>query len=71
MRAIFLATLFVILIGGCASSPLRADHAESEWRVVPLATPAFPDRAALLLNTKTGDTWIYNSSDKWVPVKRQ
>jgi hypothetical protein len=68
-----LALLGLSLVG-CHDSlqePSHSAEAAAPWRVIPLTgTANYPDRCAILVNQKTGDTWIYNSSDQWTPLKR-
>lgn len=52
-----------------SSQSIAPPPATGAWRVVPLNTTDFPQRAAILVNEQTGDTWIYNP-DQWVPLKR-
>ena len=68
MRLLPLAT--ALSLAGCATAPVKSSPDASDWRVYPLNTTSFPDRATLLVNSRTGDTWVYNSADQWVRVKR-
>lgn len=58
---IALATLMLSL-AGCAGNSATERHPKGQWRVIPL-NPAqntnYPDRTAILVNERTGDTWIY------------
>ena len=64
-----LALVLLAVFCGCATTqPTASIPAQAgTWQVIALNSQKedFPDRVALLLNTKTGETWVYTKKSLW------